>query len=287
MIIVTGANGLLGRNIVERLLERAPAEQIAVSVRDPEKASMFRERGVSVRKGDFNEPETLARAFEGATQVLIVSVNVTGEAALKQHRAAIDAACDAGARRILYTSHMGARISSPFPPMPDHVATEVMLKESGIAFTSLRNGFYASSAIQLLGHSLETGELVLPEDGPVSWTGHNDLAEAAAIALTEEGKLDGITAPLVRTEALDLADVASIASELTGRPIRRIKVSDQDYKARLLSHGVSEIQAGLMMRLFEGSRNGDFASDDPALGNLLGRAPSSVRASLSDVLAKS
>src|SRR5690349_13239406 len=115
MIIITGSTGRLGRMTVERLLGRVPAEEIGVSVRNPEKAGDLRERGVRVRRGDFADPESLARAFEGASQVLIVSADTTGEAALRLHRTAIDAAVKAGAGRIVYTGHVGTRPSSLFP----------------------------------------------------------------------------------------------------------------------------------------------------------------------------
>jgi hypothetical protein len=84
------------------------------------------------------DPTTLTGAFEGATQVLIVS-------------------------------------------------TEEQLSRIGVPVTSLRNGFYANTVVRLLGPALETGELVAPADGPVYWTAHADLAEAAAIILTDEG----------------------------------------------------------------------------------------------------
>ena len=87
MIIVTGANGLLGRAVVEKLVERVPAGQIGVSVRDPEKASALAALGVRVRRGDFADPASLADAFEGATQVLIVSSNAAayGGNSVAQH----------------------------------------------------------------------------------------------------------------------------------------------------------------------------------------------------------
>ena len=100
------------------------------------------------------------------------------------HRTAIEAATAAGVERIVYTSHMGANAASPFAPMPDHAATEAALRDSGVAYTALRSGFYATSGIMLMGRALETGTLAAPEDGPVSWTAHADLAEAAALALT-------------------------------------------------------------------------------------------------------
>src|SRR4051795_5665261 len=144
MIVVTGANGQLGRAIVEHLKARIPAADIGVSVRDPKKAE---DLGVRVRRGDFDDPVSLEHAFEGATQVLIVSAATTGEAALRQHRTAIEAARNAGAERIVYTSHMGANRASAFAPMPDHAATEATLEASTVPFTSLRNGFYAASGV--------------------------------------------------------------------------------------------------------------------------------------------
>ena len=94
MIIVTGATGMLGRQIVEQLLERTTADQVGVSVRDPSKAADLTTRGVRVRHGDFAQPDSLSVAFKGATQVLIISSNAsaTGGDPLAQHRAAIDAA---------------------------------------------------------------------------------------------------------------------------------------------------------------------------------------------------
>jgi NAD(P)H dehydrogenase (quinone) len=269
VIVVTGATGKLGRSITEQLLTRCPAGEIGVSVRDPEKAGDLAQRGVRVRQGDFDDPASMARAFEGASHVLIVS----GPADPRPHRVAIEAAKSAGARRILYTSHMGANPASPFPAMPAHSETEQDLLASGVPFTALRNGFYASTGIQLMGQALKTGKLIVPEDGPVSWTAHADLAEVAAIALAEDGHLDGITPPLTSLEALDFAEVAAIASELTGREIARVTVPDDEWVYDLTSRGVPEQQASFLLGVFLASRQGEFAAVSPVLAELLGRKP--------------
>ena len=266
MIIVTGASGQLGRAVVERLLELIPAEQIGVSVRDPEKARELEARGVRVRRGNFEDSASLADAFEGASQVLIISVNSFGEAAARQHRTAIDAAKAAGARRIVYTSHMAASVRA----MGGHAATEAALQECGVAYTSLRNGYYATSARWLLGDALTTGELAAPEDGPIAYTAHLDLAAAAAIALTGE-KLDGVTPALTGPETFGLAGVAALASELSDRPIRRVVVPDSEYRAAQIAKGVPEPMAAILLDFFAASRQGQFAPADPTLARLLGR----------------
>jgi NAD(P)H dehydrogenase (quinone) len=276
MIVVTGANGVLGRGVVERLLDLVPAELVGVSVRDPAAASVLADRGVRVRRGDFAAPGTLADAFADAEQVLVVSANALGDEARAQHRAAIEAAVAAGAGRVLYTSHQGARHDSPFAAAADHAAAEDVLAASGVAWTSLRNGFYANTVPMLLGDAASTGELRLPADGPVAWTTREDLAAAIARLLVD-GAPDGPTAPLTGPDAPDLDEVARIAGGLVGREIRRVVVADEEYVADQVAHGTPEIFARLLLGMFAASRRGDFAPADPTLAGLVGRPATPVR----------
>lgn len=279
MIIVTGATGHLGRLIVEKLVHLVPADQVGASVRDVEKAAGLAELGVRVRQGDFSEPASLGHAFEGATQVLLVSSNAAayGGDPLAQHRSAIEAARAAGARRIVYTSHMGASDSSAFPPMLDHHATEEMLRQSGVAWTALRNGFYASSGFTLMGNVRETGVVEASEDGKIAWTAHADLAEAAAIILADEGRFEGATPPLTGPEALDFSDLAALASELLGRSVRRQTITDEELRARMAARGAPARAAEMVLGLHAASRAGEFARVDPTLEQLLGRRPATMR----------
>lgn len=272
MIIVTGANGKLGRGVVEQLLQRIPAEQIGVSVRDVNKAQDLEDRGVRVRHGDFDDEESLLYAFEGVSQVLLVSSGILGEAGIRQHQTAIHTARKAGAGRVLYTSHMGSSSTSFFSPMILHAATEVLLKESGIPYTSLRNGFYASSLVGLIGEAIKTGEWIVPEDGPVAWTAHSDLAQGAAVLLTKQS-WDGPSPNLTASEAIDMEGVAAMVSDIVGRPIYRKVVTDQAYREYLTAQGFPEARMEITMGLFRASRNGDFAHTSRSLADLIGRPP--------------
>jgi uncharacterized protein YbjT (DUF2867 family) len=276
MLIVTGATGHLGSLIVNRLLERVPADRIAVSVRDVSKASDLAERGVRVRAGDFTEPDSLKRAFEGAERVLVVSAAIRGGGALTANRAAIDAAREAGARRILYTSHQAASPTSLFPPQKVHAATEEHLKQQDVPYTALRNGFYASTLGFYIGAALETGTLAVPQDGPVSWTAHEDLAEAAASALTEDGALEGVTPPLTAPHALDFADVADILSRITGRTITRVVMDDDEWISAAVAGGMPRPAAEFSLTMFAGSRNGEFNATTPTLEATVGHPAKTV-----------
>ncbi|CCH18607.1 NAD(P)H-binding protein [Micromonospora lupini] len=286
MIVVTGATGQLGSLIVDRLLERVPASALAVSVRDVDKASNLAQRGVRVRAGDFTDAATLAHAFEGADTILIISAAIRGPGAVVANRAAIDAAHAAGAKRILYTSHQAASRHSLFPAQLTHAETEEYLAGLGVPFTALRNGFYASTLGYSIGAALETGQLVAPTDGPVSWTAHTDLAEAAAIALTDDGVLDGITPALTASEALDLEAVAALLTDITGRSIRRVVVGDDEWRAAAVEGGMPAAAADFTLGLYRAARRGEFDVTDPTLEGLIGHAPTSARSVLEAIVAR-
>ncbi len=281
MIIVTGATGALNGATVDHLLERVPATEIVVAVRDTAKAQRFADRGVTVRHGDYADPDSLPDAFKGADQLLLVSSSDPAADAVSLHRAAIDAAVTAGVGRILYTSHQGAAPDTPFGPGRDHAETERLLAESGIAWTSLRNGFYAHSLNWLTGPWRETGVITVPADGPVSWTAREDAAEAAAIVLASDGAHEGPTT-LTANAAPTFDEIAQVASELTGRTIE-LAVMDQDgWVAAQIAAGRPESMARFTLGMYQAAHEGFFAGVDPLLGTLLDREPRTVR----DVLAQ-
>lgn len=273
MIVVTGATGHLGKAVVESLLRRMPVDQVVASVRDPSKAGDLTAQGIEVRAGDFAHASSLATAFAGAKQVLIVSADKLGDEALQLHLAAIEAARAAGVRRVLYTSHMGARAGSPFLPADQHAGTEADLAASGVSYTSLRHGFYAESCLHMIADGLRSGELRMPEDGPISWTARADLAEADAAILAAERRWDGITPPLTAGKAVTMAEIAAIASEATGHDVRHTVVSDAEWRDAKIAGGMPALYADMLLGTFRAARRGDFAATDLTLETLLGRAP--------------
>ncbi len=276
MIVVTGATGALNGATVDHLLDRMPASEIVVAVRDPTKAQRFADRGITVRRGDYADPDSLPGAFQGADQLLLVSSSDPGADAVSLHRTAIEAAVTARVGRILYTSHQGAAPDTPFGPGRDHAATEQLLAGSGVAWTSLRNGFYAHSLNFLMGPWRETGVITVPADGPVSWTAREDAAEAAAVILASNGAYEGPTT-LTASTAPTFEDIAVIATEITGRDITSVVVDHDQWVAALVAAGQQEFVARFLLGMYQAAHEGYFAGVDPLLGNLLGREPRTVR----------
>ncbi|PPG84625.1 NAD(P)H-binding protein [Rathayibacter sp. AY1H2] len=276
MIIVTGATGALNGATVDHLLDTVPASGIAVVARDASKAARFAERGVEVRVGDYADPASLPAAFDGADQLLLVSSSDPRADAVALHRTAVEAAVAAGVGRVLYTSHQGAAADTPFGPGRDHAATDRLLAESGLAWTSLRNGFYAHSLGLFLGPWRETGVIEVPSDGRVSWTAREDESEAAARLLLSGSPQDG-PIMLTATEAPTFEEIAGIAAEVGGRPVELRVLGDDEWVAARVAAGQSEFLVRFTLGMHRAAERGFFAGTGPELGRLLGREPRSVR----------
>ena len=286
MITITGATGALNGATADHLLEHVSASELTVVARDPAKAARFAARGVRVRQGDYDEPAGLRAAFAGADQLLMVSSNDPVGDTVAQHRNAVDAAVAAGVGRVLYTSHQGAGAGSPFIPAQHHAATEDILAASGLRWTSLRNGFYAHSLRWLLGPWQSTGVVFVPADGPVSWTSREDAAQAAAAILLREEPLDGVVT-ITATEAPTFADLARMASELVGSPVRFEVVEEDTWVERAVAAGQQEHMVRFLLGMYQAAGQGRFAGTDPMLGDLLGREPITAREVLTDMVVTS
>lgn len=278
MLIVTGASGHLGRKIVENLLTRVSADRIGISVRDPATLSDLTARGIRIRQGDYSDAESLRHAWEGAQRVLLVSSNAaaSGGDPLAQHTTAINVASELGVERVFYTSQMSSSETSHFPPVRDHAVTERMLADSGLAWTALRHGFYAQSALQMNARGFEAGTLRAPEDGKVAWTTHADLAAVDAALLAGGEVIDGPTPPLTGSEALDLEDLARLAGRAMNKTISRVVLEEQDFEKGVRGAGLSEGVIALMLGYYRAARAGEFAAVDPTLSRILGRAPETM-----------
>ncbi|WP_417497716.1 NAD(P)H-binding protein [Maricaulis sp.] len=286
MFIVTGASGKLGRKIIENLLIHVPAANIGVSARDPSKVVDISARGVRVRQGDYNDAESLRHAWAGAKNLLMISSNAaaTGGNPLKQHATAIRIAREVGVERIFYTSQVSSAEASHFPPGRDHAATEKLLAESGLAWTSIRHGFYAESALMLNARGFGAGTLEGPEDGKVAWVSHDDLAAADAALLAGIEVIDGPTPPLTGSEALDLADLAELAGDIMGKAISRRIVSEDIMEAKARAAGVPEASIAVMVGYYRAAHAGEFEVVDPTLANILKRDPETIRTFLTSKL---
>lgn len=289
-IIVTGASGKLGRWVTQQLLEILPPGELILTTRNPEALADLGARGVRVRYADFDKPETLADAFAGGEKLFLISTLSVGRRA-RQHQNAIGAAKRAGVRHIVYTSSSGARRDNPAIVIPDHLDTETALKDSGVAYTILRDALYAEVLLTDIGpRALESGKWIgSAGDGLIPFVAKADCVECAVTVLMTPGH-EGKTYELTGPELLSYRQTAALLSELDGRPIEYVVISDAEmvemlvglgvprqYQEGLFTPGVGTSSAEDIVSYERGIREGFFAVRSDDVEGLLGRRPLSVR----------
>jgi NAD(P)H dehydrogenase (quinone) len=272
-IVITGASGKLGRLTADLVLDRIPASEVILTTRHPEALSDLAERGATIRQADFDRPETLAEAFAGGERLLLISTDDLGRRTA-QHRAAIEAAREAGMRHVAYTSYLNPVGDNPAVITPSHRDTEMVLLESGLAWTALRNSFYAEYQVPAGAQAIATGRLVHNSgDGRIAYISR--AAAAAAILITDghEDKLYDIAGP----EPLSQYDVAALLSEVSGRPVEAVAVDDEAFIQGLTAGGIPEPVALEFASYGRAIREGYLGEASSAVENLTGRPPRSLR----------
>jgi NAD(P)H dehydrogenase (quinone) len=270
MIVVTGASGKLGHHVINGLLKKVPAGQIVAAVRTPEKAADLAALGVQVRQADYAKPETLALAFAGAEKVLLISSNELGKR-VKQHKAVIDASVAAKVKLIVYTSLLRAD-TSKLLLAADHVATEAMVRASGLPFVILRNGWYLENHTEALGSALEHGEILgAAKDGRFAAATREDYALGAVAALTGAGHEKNIY-ELAGDESYTLTDLAGEVSRAAKATVVYRNLTPKEYEDALLGFGLPAPVAGILADSDAGAAVGELDSKVEDLHTLLGRA---------------
>ena len=272
MILVTGATGKVGREVVRQLA--ASGAPVRALVRDPVGASAIRLPGIDVVTGDLGLPETLAPAFAGVERVFLLVPAHREQLAFDTN--AVDAALAAGAQRIVKVSVAGG---------PDsgtqigrwHWAGEKKVESSGLDFTFLRPSLYMQQSLVYARSISVSGAFSAPlGTGAVALVDARDVAAVAVRALTEEGhsrRIYDLTGP----EALTFDEMADAISNAIGRPVSYVHIPPEYALKQMLSEGVPRWLAEDMLILFASFREGYGAGVSDAIPRITGRPAGTFR----------
>ncbi|MET8702453.1 SDR family oxidoreductase [Kitasatospora sp. NPDC004723] len=268
MYVVTGATGQLGRLVVEGLLAKVPASEVAVVVRSAEKAADLAERGVTVRVADYDRPESLAGAFAAGDRVLFISGSEIGSR-MPQHAAVVEAARAAGVALLAYTSAPGV---ATFKLADEHKATEALIRESGLPFALLRNGWYTENYLGDAAGTVERGAVVgsAGEDGRIATAPRRDYADAAVAVLIGEGHENAVY-ELSGDAAWSLPELAAELALASGKPVVFHPVTPEEHLRILVGAGLPEGFAGILVDVDAGIARGELAGTPGDLARLIGR----------------
>lgn len=287
-ILVTAATGHLGHLVIDSLIARgADPANIIAGARTPEKASDLTDRGVRVVHLDYDDPGSVTAAVEGADRVLLISGSEIGHR-VPQHRTVIDAAAAAGVDLLAYTS-CGEATTTDFMLAPEHKATEEAIHASGVPYTVLRNVWYIENYLPDALQVRETGVLNgAVGDGRVAAATRADYADAAAVVLLADDA-DGAPTYAGRTfelsgKALTYPEIAAALGESVGREVVYRDLEPEEFLSTLEKAGLPQGQIDFLTALNAGIARGGLDIESPALGELIGREPTSfadgIRAAL-------
>lgn len=280
MILVTGANGHLGRAIIDSLIKKGvSANNIIGLVREEAKAVDLIAKGIELRVGDYDWYTTLVKAFAGVEKLILVSGrDLTNR--IEQHDNVITAAKEAGVNRLLYTSFFdGNEVKdSPFDFVSSSVkATDATIKGSGIAYTLFKDNLYSELLPAMFGQNVLKNGIYLPAgEGKAAYVTRPDIAEAIANVAIQDGHLNR-EYNISNTENVSLAEVASILSEIAGTEIKYVSPSQADFIATMEKNGLPLQAIKIFAGISEAIKSGEFQSATTDLEMLLGKKPTTMK----------
>lgn len=274
---ITGATGQLGSIVIEQLKGKGFSENTVALVRNIEKASNL---GVVAREFDYNKVDTLDKALIDIDVLVLISSNEVGKRT-EQHLKVIEAAKKAKVKRIVYTSLLHADTTTIFLA-DEHLETEAALKNSGLFYTILRNGWYTENYLGGLSGIIENGVVLGSSgEGKISAVPRIDFAEAIVAVAVNDGHENKVY-ELAGDEAFTMDDFAKVIALQSGKPIVYKDISEDEYASFLVSVGMPEGMAKAFASTQISTLKGDLFDDGHQLSKLIGRKTTL----LSDVVAK-
>ena len=286
MILVTGATGFYGKSTIDFLLQKGinPSNIVAL-VRDEAKAEDLNAKGITLKIGDYDNYGSLVAAFKGIDKLLLISgSDIMNRSA--QHENAVKAAEEAGVKHILYTSfeRKNETENSPINFVANsHIATEQLIKASGMAYTIFRNNLYLDILPMFFGeHVLETGVFLPTGETKSAFATRQDMAEATANVLVGSGH-ENMEYFFSNSENVSVAEITNSLSEIVGKEVNYINPTTELYIETLTKAGVPNEYIGMFAGFSEAIKQGEFTTTKTDLEHLLGRKPITAKEFLQQV----
>jgi len=279
MILVTGATGTTGKEVVKQLSTKGIA--LRALVRDPDRGHKILGPGVQIARGDLGDRASLDAAVDECDSVFLLSSADPRQVELQGN--VIEAAVRGGARRVVKLGALGASADSPISLARAHFQTEQQLAGSGLQYTNLRPTMFMQNMFMSAATIQSEGKIYAPmQNGKVSFVDARDIASVAVAALTEE-RHDGETYDITGGLALSHADLAGVFSEVLGREVTYVDVPPEAARQGMLSGGMPEWLADDLLKLMTMVfAPGHGAAVADTVARVTGRAPITFRRFVQD-----
>ena len=273
-ILVTGATGNIGSEVVRELLSDAQDVSIKAAVHSSQNVKKVKsDARVKVIQIDYNEPETVREALNGVDKLFLLSPDVPNAAHLASN--VVTQAKKAGIRHIVKQSVMGADLEADVGTMRLHRQVEEIIEQSEIPFTFLRPNEFMQNFINFHSPSIKgNNAFYIPlEDAKVSLVDVRDIAAVAVKSLTDEDLHKNKTHLITGPEALSYHQVAEILSNRIGRKINYVNISDEEARAAMKEIGMSDWLINTVSELSDYFRKGKASEISSAVEEVTGNKP--------------
>ena len=267
----------MGKATIKCLLKKTGGENIIAIVRDPAKLSEFEDAGITMRKADYEDMDSLNEALKGIDTLLQISTTSMGERGIGQELNVVEAAKRQGVDCIVYTSGLKPNNKARFLAVQQCLRTEEAILNSGMSYTFLRNSLYMETIPLFMGNAIEEGGFHLSAGkGKVSFVLREDIAEALCTVLTGEGHRNKIY-EIKGSDSFSFDDIAALLSENQGRRIAYVDVPEEVLKEELQKSGMPKEETDWFLSLTESIRHNEFAYVEDALEHLIQRKPQTLQ----------
>ncbi|KAJ5160264.1 uncharacterized protein N7482_007268 [Penicillium canariense] len=286
--LITGATGGLGSQVLSYLVANVPISEYAAASSSEANRKGFENQGIAFRVVNYDDPPSLETAFQDVENLLFVSTNTFDvEKRRRQHQSFVDAAKKMHVKHVWYTSlAFGGFGSSEADVQQAHLLTEEMMRRSGINYTSIREGLYTDAFPVFMNWYPSTSTMYLTADGPIAFTLRAELGEATARLMICGGH-DKEVVLLTAQQTITFSEIIDVINETTGRNVQTKFVSPEEFvrlKAIDDEGGKSEAFFQKLCSWHEAIGQGEAATTDPLMADLLGREPVPPREAIRGLL---
>jgi uncharacterized protein YbjT (DUF2867 family) len=280
-ILVTGATGTVGNDVVKQLLAAKGQREEDIIVKAAARSAnddTFRNLGVQIAQLDYNKPDTLSTALRGVNKVFLLTPFQSNMVDLTLNL--VNEAKNVGVKHIVKQSVLGADAEQEITPNRLHRQAEKIIEESGIPFTFLRPNFFMQNFVTFYSHFIKTqGAFYVPAgDAKASFVDVRDIAAVAVQVLSGSSK-NGETKHIRKAyditggEALSYGEAAEILSKEIGKKVNYVNISDEDARKGMKDMGADEWTINSMIELFGITRAGYLSEISTAVEQVTGNKP--------------
>lgn len=268
-LAVTGSTGVLGGMVARGLAEAGFSQRLLV--RDAGRAPQLPDSPAVV--AGYADAAGSRSALQGTKTLFMVSAS-EAEDRLQQHCTFVDAAAEAGVQHIVYTSFFGAGPACTFTLGRDHYATEQRIRDSGVAFTFLRDNFYLDFLPMLAG---EDGVIRGPAgDGVMAAVAREDIARCAVAVLRDPAVHAGFTYNLTGPEDISLGQAAEVLTAATDRTVTFHNETVEEAYGSRAHYGAPKWQVDAWVSTYTAIAAGELAGTTADVRGLTGKDPLSL-----------